>query len=165
MRLFFMALALAVSGSSLTAHEFKIADLVVDHPVALATAKTAQTGAGYFVITNTGDTADRLIGVEAEFPRVMVHDTKVENDIATMFHVDAIEIPAGETVTFMPGGKHVMFMGLGGDPFEEGETFEGTLVFENAGRLDITFNVETRETYMADKDAPMVEMDHSTHGN
>jgi copper(I)-binding protein len=35
-----------------------------------------------------------------------------------------------------------MFMGLIGDPFEEGETVPATLVFENAGEVEIEFNVE-----------------------
>jgi hypothetical protein len=35
-----------------------------------------------------------------------------------------------------------MFMGLQGDPFEEGETVLATLVFENAGEIEIEFNVE-----------------------
>jgi hypothetical protein len=84
-----------------------------------------------------------LLAVRAGFPRVMMHDTETVDDIATMFHIDSLVIPAGETVTFAPGGKHVMFMGLDGDPFEEGETVPATLIFEKSGEIDIEFNVET----------------------
>lgn len=136
-----------------TAHEYKIDGLVVDHPMARETTATAQAGAGYLSITNTGETADRLIAVEAEFPRVMVHDTIIENDVATMKHLDGVDIAPGATVTLEPGGKHVMFMGLNGDPFEVGEKIPATLVFENAGRLDVVFNVEVID------DA----VDHSNH--
>ena len=97
-------------------------------------------------ITNTGDTADRLIAVEAGFPRVEIHTTEMDGDIARMKRLkEGITLAAGETVALMPGGMHVMFMGLGGDPFEVGEEVPATLVFENAGSLEITFKVEERD--------------------
>ena len=135
--------ALAIMPTFGLAHEYKLGDLVIDHPVARTTAATAMSGAGYLVVTNTGNTDDTLLAVRADFPRVMMHDTETVDDIATMFHIDSLVIPAGETVTFAPGGKHVMFMGLDGDPFEEGETVPATLVFEKSGEIDIEFNVET----------------------
>ena len=165
---FIMFFALLAAPTFAAAHEYKIGDLVIDHPVAKTTPATAMSGAGYLAITNTGDTADSLIAVEAEFPRVMIHDTKVENDIASMFHIDAAEIAPGETVTFAPGGKHIMFMGLDGDPFEAGEVVAATLVFEHAGRIDVNFNVETLEQIveaLGKGDAAMGEMDHSAHGD
>ena len=61
-----------------------------------------------------------------------------------MNHVGRIEIPAGETVKLKPGGLHVMFMGLE-DPLTEGENIPATLVFENAGEVEVTFNVEARD--------------------
>jgi hypothetical protein len=135
--------ALAIMPTFGLAHEYKLGDLVIDHPVARTTTATAMSGAGYLVVTNTGNTDDTLLAVRADFPRVMMHDTETVDDIATMFHIDSLVIPAGETVTFAPGGKHVMFMGLDGDPFEEGETVPATLVFEKSGEIDIEFNVET----------------------
>jgi copper(I)-binding protein len=177
MRKFLIAAVLIAAPSLAFSHEFKVGGLIIDHPVAKTTPATAMSGAGYLSITNTGDEADSLIGVEADFPRVMIHDTKVENDVATMFHIDAAVIAPGETLTFAPGGKHIMFMGLDGDPFEVGETVEATLVFENAGRLDVVFNVETLEqiidaigkgeaaTGMAEGEGHDAEMDqdHSNH--
>lgn len=151
-------LATLVSATPTLAHEYKAGDLMVDHPYAIATPVTAQTGAGYLTITNTGTSLDRLVGVEAGFPRVMLHTTVRENDIATMTHVEAIDIPAGETVALAPGGYHVMFMGLNGDPFEVGEEIPGTLIFEHAGRIDLTFNVEARDAVQSG-DA------HDGHGN
>ena len=107
-----------------------------------ATAPTARAGAGYLQIVNKGDQPDRLIGVTAGFPRVMIHTTQMDGDIARMVHLEAVDIPAGETVTFAPGGLHVMFMGLNGDPFETGESFDAVLVFEAAGEVPVTFYVE-----------------------
>ena len=147
------------------ADDYKIGDLVVQDPVARATPATAMAGAGYFTIVNMGDTPDRLISVEADFPRVEMHDTKVENDIATMFEVEGVEIAPGDTVTFMPRGKHVMFMGLNGDPIEVGEEIPVTLTFETAGALEVTMTVETFEDILSRTGAMGMEMGHGSHGD
>ncbi len=126
------------------AHDYEINGLKVEHPIAKATTETARASAGYLSITNTGETADSLVAVEADFPRVMVHDTKVEDGVASMVHMDSITLEPGQTVVFEPGGLHVMFMGLS-EQMIEGQKIPGTLVFENAGRLDIEFNVENVE--------------------
>ncbi|MEJ6396484.1 copper chaperone PCu(A)C [Yoonia sp. 208BN28-4] len=156
---------LAMMPTTLFAHDYTVGDLKVMHPVALETPVTAQSGAGYLTIMNTGETADRLLGVEADFPRVEVHDTIVENDVSRMVHQeDGLEIAPGETLTLSRGGKHVMFMGLNGDPFEVGEEIEATLIFETAGRLEIVFNVEERD---GDDGMDHSQMDHGDmdHGD
>ncbi len=146
--------AICVFGQAVVAHDFKIGDLVINHPMAFETPKTAMTGGGYLSITNNGTQTDRLIEVQADFARVMLHTTEMKDDIARMSHLDGIEILAGETITMAPGGMHVMFMGLDGDPFEIGETIPATLVFEQAGEIEIVFNVEERTEG---------EIDHSVH--
>jgi len=152
------AAALCALATTLSAHEYKVGDIVVDHPMAFETAKTAQTGGGFMTITNNGRTADRLVAVTAAFPRVEIHTTEMDGDIARMMQLeDGITLQPGETVTLMPGGLHIMFMGLGGDPFEVGEEIPATLMFENAGALEIEFNVEERK--MGDHGT----MDHSGH--
>lgn len=150
----FAAVIACTIATTAAAHEFKIGDLVIDHPMAFETAPTAMSGGGFFSITNNGATPDRLIAMRADFPSVQLHDTEMSGDVARMFHVEALDLPAGETVTLAPGGLHVMFMGLNGDPFEVGETFPVTLVFEQAGELEVIFNVEERT---------MDAMNHSMH--
>ena len=75
-----------------------------------------------------------------------------------MMKVEGITVPAGETVALEPGGFHVMFMGLRGDPFEVGEEIPATLTFENAGDLSILFTVEKRSMDHG-------TIDHSRHGD
>ena len=153
--------ALCAFATAASAHEFKIGDLVIDHPMAFETAQTAQTAGGFMTITNTGDTADRLVAVEADFPRVEIHTTQMDGDVARMMYLEeGILVPAGESIIMKPGGYHVMFMGLGGDPFEVDEEVSATLVFESAGRLEVVFNVEARK--MGDHaDMDHGEIDHS----
>jgi copper(I)-binding protein len=137
-----LAAALALPAS---AHEYAVGDLAVGHPYAAATAAGAKAGAGYFSVTNAGAEADRLLAVEADFPRVELHATEVDAaGVARMRPVEALEVPAGATVTLAPQGTHVMFMGLG-DPLEEGESVPATLVFERAGRIEVEFRVEARD--------------------
>ena len=139
-----LALLFAILPFGAVAHDYKVGDLSVAHPIAAETPQsaTATVGAAYLTITNNGDAEDRLVGVSAAFPRVTIHKTTVQNEIATMQSQDSVAIPPGETVTFEPGGLHVMFMGLNGDPFTIGEEISATLTFEKAGEIDIIFVVE-----------------------
>ena len=153
------AVAALFTASPALAHDYQIGDLTIAHPMAFDTATTAQTAGGFLSVTNNGAEADRLLAVEADFPRVQIHTTQMDGDVARMMHLeDGLEIPAGETVMLAPGGHHVMFMGLNGDPFEVGEEVPATLVFENAGRIEVVFKVEERAAH--------AEMDHDamSHG-
>lgn len=126
------------------AHEFTLGALTIDHPMAFETSPTAMSGGGYLSITNTGDTPDRLIAVRADYPHVSLHTTEMMDGVAKMMEVDGVEIAPGETVKLQPGGLHVMFMGLKGKPFVNGGKIPAVLVFEKAGEIDVTFNVESR---------------------
>lgn len=146
MKPFALAACLLVLPTTGLTADFTSGDVVVSAPYARPTTSLAMTGAGYFAVTNNGMTPDTLLEVTADFPRVMMHDTTVADGVATMAHMaKGIVIPAGETVTFAPGGTHVMFMGLNGDPFEIGEEIPAMLLFEKAGKLEITFIVTEAE--------------------
>ncbi|MEO1139566.1 MAG: copper chaperone PCu(A)C [Pseudomonadota bacterium] len=138
------AIGLGLFAHGAKAHDYSVGDLSIVHPVAFETPKAAKSGAGYMVIANDGDTDDTLVEVRADFPRVMIHNTEETDGIARMVHIDALNIPAGETVELAPGGYHVMFMGLGDDPLENGEEIQATLVFENAGEVEVVFQVVER---------------------
>ncbi|MCX7566874.1 copper chaperone PCu(A)C [Sulfitobacter sp. F26169L] len=153
------AVAVFLTTSAAMAHDYKVGPITVMHPKAFETAKTAKVGGGYMTLENTSDTADTLLEVRvAKIPRVELHLTETdENGVARMTKQDGIPIPAGETVTLKPGGLHVMFMGLDGNPFKVGDKVDATLVFETAGELDITFDIEARSA----KDHGT--MNHSDH--
>ena len=146
MKRLMMAIGLVWLPALADAHDFLAGDVAVGHPYISPTITSAMSGAGYFVLTNTGSEDDRLLDVEADFPRVMMHNSVVQDGVATMLPLDeGVIIPAGESIQFAPSGMHVMFMGLGGDPFEVGEEIRATLTFERGGKVDIVFFVEDFE--------------------
>lgn len=139
------ALALALSATQALAHEFNLGNLVVDHPRIFETTDVAKSAAGYFAVLNKTDADDALLEIRANFPKVTLHNTiEVEGEdggVMRMVPVDRMSIPDGDTITFAPGGLHVMFMGLEA-PLKEGDLVPTTFVFQNAGEMDVIFVVE-----------------------
>lgn len=173
MRTMMLAASAALFATFAVAHEYKIGDLVIDHPRSFETAAGVQTGAGYMMIINEGDTPDRLVAARADFPRVEVHEIVEQDDVMRMQHlVDGLEIPAGGMVMLEPGGYHVMFMGVS-EAFEVGDEIPVTLVFEQAGEIEVVFNVEARtgetmdhgEMDHGDGEMEMDHGDHDDHGD
>lgn len=136
--------AAVVAAAPALAHDYGVGALTVGHPVIYEGPPTLKTAAGYMTVTNAGDTADSLIGVRAEAARASLHETREADGVARMLPVEIVEIPAGGTVTFEPGGLHVMFMDADGATLREGAELTATLVFEQAGEVDVTFSVEAR---------------------
>lgn len=150
-----LALVAAVFlGGPLYAHEVTVGDLQIIHPHIPQPAASAKAAGGFMAIVNNGTEVERLIGVESDIAaKSETHESKVdENGVGTMTHVDAIEIPPGETVNLEHGGYHVMFMGLNGT-LTEGDMVKATLIFERAGRVEIEFQI--------DPPTGAGEMDHS----
>ncbi|MEW5421492.1 copper chaperone PCu(A)C [Amorphus sp. 3PC139-8] len=124
------------------AHDFKVGTLQIEHPWTRATPPGAKTGAGFMVITNTGDAPDRLTGGTSPISTKMeVHTMTMDGGVMKMRQLtDGLEIPAGETVALKPGGNHMMFVGLD-HAITEDEKVTATLDFEKAGKVDVTFAV------------------------
>jgi uncharacterized protein YcnI len=116
-------------------------DLVIDTPWTRATPGGAQVAGGYVRVTNKGQTADRLVSATlAQAERGEVHEMATENGVMKMRPVDGLAIPPGGTIELKPGGYHLMFMALKA-PLKQGDAVKGTLVFEKAGSVDVTFQV------------------------
>ena len=71
-----------------------------------------------------------------------IHEMSMIDGVMQMRPVpEGVVVPAGGEVALTPGGYHLMFMDLK-RPLQEGENFAGTLTFETAGNVDVTFTVE-----------------------
>lgn len=98
--------------------------------------------AAYFVVENYG-VDDTLLSASSDIAEaVELHQTQMEGDQMHMQHMaHGVPIPAGGPTRFEPGGLHVMFIGLKQD-LKVGDTFDLTLVFEQAGELTVSVTVQ-----------------------
>ncbi len=125
------------------AHDYVLGPLTIDHPWARPTVTNRQPGAAYFSIRNDGDTDQRLVAaMPLDFAEAAeLHTHLNDNGIMRMRRVEGgIVIPAGETVSFEPGGLHVMLFGLE-EPLTEGSPVLLRLQFEELGEIDLLLAV------------------------
>ena len=98
---------------------------------AWARPSLGQTGASalYFTLTN-GAAADVLTSVDVpDVERAEVHETTNTDGVMAMRPVAELPLAPGVTVSFAPGGKHVMLMGLK-KPLKVGDHIAATLRFK-----------------------------------
>jgi copper(I)-binding protein len=133
---------LAIVMTSAQARDYKLGAIDISEPWSRATPKGASVAAGYMKITNTGATADRLIGGSSEIaPKFEVHEMSMEGGVAKMRPVKGgLELKPGETVELKPGSFHVMFTGLK-KPLAAGDNVKAKLTFEKAGTIEVEYDV------------------------
>jgi len=74
---------------------------------------TDATSAVYLTIQNTGSQADRLVSVTSAVAQsVEIHQSQVQNNVASMQKLDNLALPAKSTIQFQPGGYHLMLIGV-----------------------------------------------------
>ncbi len=116
-------------------------NLVIEAPWARASIGLQRPGVVYLTIRNRDSLPDTLIAIETpKAGSAEVHRTQISNSIATMAPANRVDIPAGDDLLLAPGGLHIMLMMLA-TPLTRGSTFPMTLVFEKAGRIEITVPV------------------------
>ena len=140
---FALAAVMAFCATQAFSQSFKAGSIEVDQPWMRATPKGADSTAGYFRITNSGTTADRLTAVSsASASSVQIHEMTMTNGVMKMRPVpQGLEIKPGETIELKPGAFHAMFVGLK-QPLKQGDHVKGTLTFEKAGTLEVEYTVE-----------------------
>lgn len=113
--------------------------ITIENPVMVKAFENARAAGGYMMIMNQSAEDDLLIDVRIEGRMAMIHESREDDGVMRMLHVDAVEIPAEGMVSFAPGGFHVMLMGLQPGELPFGEMVEATLVFDRAGEVPVTF--------------------------
>src|SRR5882672_8183033 len=115
--------------------------IVVEKAWVRATPKMAVTGGGYLTVTNRGPGEDRLLDVTSpDAEKVQFHAMAIDNGVAKMTRLLAIELHPGVPVVFKPGGIHMMLLGLN-HQLKEGETVPLTLTFEKADAIEVDAQV------------------------
>lgn len=110
---------------------------------AYATAQGAANGAIFLTLRNAGTADDALIAAKSDKAKhVEIHESAVDETTGTMKmrKIDTLEIKAGEETKLVPGGYHIMLMGLDA-PLAEGGTFDLTLDFEKAPDLVVPVGI------------------------
>jgi copper(I)-binding protein len=91
--------------------------VVASNIVVTAPAPGMSMAAAYLDIANQSGTAIRITSVTSpDFALVEMHETTIEDDVARMRAIPALEIEDGDTVTFERGGRHLMLMRPLGSP-------------------------------------------------
>lgn len=113
---------------------------VID-PWGRTSPSVAANGAFYMMLSNNGDSDDRLLKATTEAcTTAELHEMFDKgNGVMGMRPVEggAILVPAGGNAELKPGGMHIMCLGKQGD-FESGREIPITLTFENAGEVQVT---------------------------
>jgi len=121
-----------------------LAQVTVSAPWVRATVP-AQKASGAFM-TLTAARPARLVGVSSPVAGLVeLHEMKMDSDMMRMRHVDALDLPAGQSIVLQPGGYHLMLLDLK-QPLKAGDKVPLTLEFEDAhkARSKITVDAPVR---------------------
>ena len=122
--------------------------VVSDARVTEAPPGTSVAG-GFFTIRNAGPETVLLTGAESpRFERAEIHRSEQHGDRVAMRQADSVEIAAGSTLAFAPGGWHLMLFGEPPLP-RAGETVALTLHFSDGSRVEVEAPVERPGTHHA----------------
>lgn len=138
------ALAVTALAAPANAEDVKAGDLVISQAWSRATPGGAKVAGGYLTIENKGTAPDRLIGGTADIAgKVEIHVMSMDKGVMKMHALDkGLAIEPGKTVKLAPGGYHVMLEELKG-PLKQGDKVPVALQFEKAGKVTVTFDVES----------------------
>lgn len=132
----------ALASPALACEAVSVGSLEVTEAWSRASIGTARPGVVYLTVTNSGETDDALMAIStpvADMP--MLHQTVMNDGVASMPHAMQVPVQAGEQVALEPGGYHAMLMDLT-QALKEGDTFPVTLTFRDAGEVTVTVSVE-----------------------
>ncbi len=103
----------------------------------------SSTGA-YFVLENRGATAVALVSAEVDGAgSVELHETKMTGDMMRMSKTERVDVPAGASVVFKPGGLHLMVFQLS-RAFEPGRTAAITLRFADGRVIKVQASIRAK---------------------
>lgn len=108
-------------------------------------AAKGMNSAMYLTIENTSSKADTLVDVTSSLAKIVqIHESYKTNGMMGMRRVYGVAIPAKSTVTFKPGGYHIMFIKMNQD-IKAGSKYEVILNFKHAGKLKATVTVQSQK--------------------
>ncbi len=119
---------------------------------ARATSPANKTGIAFVTLANLGASPDSLTGAATPVAANVEFHAHVHKDgLMKMQPQPKVELAAGQTLEFNPGGLHLMLVDLKSQ-LKPGQSFPLTLTFAKAGNVDVVVTVEGQGG-----------MDHSIH--
>lgn len=135
------SLAAILGASSLFA-----ADINVDNVRARASKPGANNSAIFMNIKNNSDADVKLIEVKSSVCKsTEMHTHKHENGMKSMVQVPDIEIAKKGETKLVPGGLHVMLMGLN-QPLKDGDKVDLRMKFSNGETITLD-NINVTENF------------------
>jgi len=116
------------------------AELVIDDAWIQNLPPSVPVRAGYLTIANPDSGPVTIVGLQGDaFARIEIHRSVMENGTMRMEPLPRLEIPAGETMSFEPGGLHLMMHPR--QPTRPGERYRIVIEFEDGTRRDLDMTV------------------------
>ncbi len=98
-------------------------------------------GAVYFEVANNGEKDVSIVGAFVQGAKeAMLHSTVEKDGMTSMNQMSEVPVARGGTVSFAPGGNHMMAMELD-DTLAPGDTTEVTLTFANGDKASFPAEV------------------------
>lgn len=139
-----VAVVMTVVSVKLSPLDQSDASFAVEEPYLRSSMSTSTTAAAFMVLRNMTGTDDRLVAVRSDLPgQVELHTHSQDvNGVMRMSEIEGgVPLPDGAVHSFARGGDHLMFMGLE-EPLMQGQLVPVTLVFEQAGDVEIIVPVD-----------------------
>ncbi len=134
------AVAAAVSVASVMVHA-EGDGVVAGEGWVRAVPPGSRVSAAYVELENRGSGADRLLAASSPIAGVVeLHNVSREGGVMSMYPVESIPLPAGETTSLKPGGYHIMLIDLKRQP-QPGERVAVELALEHGGTLALDLPV------------------------
>ncbi|WP_435276151.1 copper chaperone PCu(A)C [Psychrobium sp. nBUS_13] len=128
-------------------------DIEISQAWARALPPVVPNGAAYFTLVNHSNKAIVLTGVSSDIAKhSMLHESYFDDGKVAMRHIEELVINPHKSVTFKPGGFHVMLMGLK-KPLTKGGEFTMSFLLKDGSQITTPVKV---------KDAPSMK-EHAHH--
>lgn len=149
----------AASSDTVTEAPAEAGAITIDDPWSREPADGQSTSAVYGTVTNgTGETITAIAATSNVSDTIELHEVIMnDDDTMTMREKEGgYEIAAGESLTFEPGGAHIMVLDI--DAAAYPETVDVELEFDTGEKLAFTAEVRSLDMDM-DMDMDMDEME------
>jgi copper(I)-binding protein len=103
----------------------------------------SRPAAGYFTLANHGSAPVVLSGASApDCQSLMLHQSSETGGMASMAMVDSVPVPAHGSISFSPGGYHLMCMQPSGVLLTHKGSETVTLHFADGGSVSAPFAIQ-----------------------